>query len=443
MANIRQYIGARYVFKIYENSQDPSSAEWEQGVTYEPLTIVTYLNSTYASKKDVPGSIGDPASNPSYWVVTGAYNGQIATLQQQIDTINNVTIPAIQNEIQDIINSSKEMNVVLIGDSYSTSTHLSTGENPFPYYFNQYADPDYLNTDACEDGTSFTATTPHNWATALTNVYSNMTSDRADSITHIIIAGGANDYNASESDLYNAMESFSIYAKAHFPNAKIYVAMIGSGQFSGSLVRPQYYKVAQRYANNCAMLGMKYITNSEYTLLNDNMFGSDIYHPNDAGEKAIAITLLQGINAGVDIYRIAHATYSFISGVTAHTLADFEIQHNDNLILAFTGGITLDGSVGFANNGNKVKIADISTTLLHGAFTGATPSPLKTFNCEALAEIGGSYKSVMLNIGIRNNELWLGLRDDSQSTNATINPTNINISVQGISFFTNPLLASL
>ena len=51
MSNIRQYIGARYVFKIYENSTDPSSAEWESGTAYEPLTIVTYLNSTYASKK--------------------------------------------------------------------------------------------------------------------------------------------------------------------------------------------------------------------------------------------------------------------------------------------------------------------------------------------------------------------------------------------------------
>ena len=85
---IRQYIGARYVTKIYENSLDPSSAEWEVGRSYEPLTLVTYLNSSYLSKKEVPASIGDPAANPAYWVITGAYNGQIATLQAQIDAIN-------------------------------------------------------------------------------------------------------------------------------------------------------------------------------------------------------------------------------------------------------------------------------------------------------------------------------------------------------------------
>lgn len=84
---VRQYIGARYVTKIYENSITPGSAEWEAGVTYEPLTLVTYNYSSYLSKKEVPGSIGDPASNPAYWVVTGAYNGQIATLQSEIDDL--------------------------------------------------------------------------------------------------------------------------------------------------------------------------------------------------------------------------------------------------------------------------------------------------------------------------------------------------------------------
>ena len=61
---VRQYIGARYVTKIYENSLDPSNAEWEASVTYEPLTLVTYNNGSYLSKKEVPGTVGDPASNP-------------------------------------------------------------------------------------------------------------------------------------------------------------------------------------------------------------------------------------------------------------------------------------------------------------------------------------------------------------------------------------------
>ena len=84
----RQYIGARYVIKVYENSQVAGSAEWEEDTVYEPLVLVTYQNGSYLSKKYVPSTVGNPAANTDYWVQTGFYNGQIANLQHQIDTIN-------------------------------------------------------------------------------------------------------------------------------------------------------------------------------------------------------------------------------------------------------------------------------------------------------------------------------------------------------------------
>lgn len=74
----RQYIGARYVPKFYENSNN--TAEWQSGVIYEPLTIVTYNGNSYTSKKIVPASVGNPSSNPGYWVATGIYNEQLGRL---------------------------------------------------------------------------------------------------------------------------------------------------------------------------------------------------------------------------------------------------------------------------------------------------------------------------------------------------------------------------
>lgn len=87
---VRQYIGARYVAKIYVNSQDASSADWESGVAYEPLTMVTYNSSSYISRKDVPASVGNPVDNPSYWAVTGLYNGQIIALDNRITAIETL-----------------------------------------------------------------------------------------------------------------------------------------------------------------------------------------------------------------------------------------------------------------------------------------------------------------------------------------------------------------
>ena len=92
----RQYIGARYVPLVYENTVDPSSAEWQENVNYEPMIIVTFNLGSYMSKKYVPASVGNPAENPDYWVQMGQYNGQIAHLQSEIDAlddkVDNITV---------------------------------------------------------------------------------------------------------------------------------------------------------------------------------------------------------------------------------------------------------------------------------------------------------------------------------------------------------------
>ena len=80
MAN-RQYIGARYVPKFYEGT---NGNNWDRGVTYDPLTVVTYLRDSYTSKKPVPNTIGDPAHNSEYWAHTGAYNAQVEAYREEV-----------------------------------------------------------------------------------------------------------------------------------------------------------------------------------------------------------------------------------------------------------------------------------------------------------------------------------------------------------------------
>ena len=120
---VRQYIGARYVIKIYENSVDPASAEWESSVNYERLTMVSYNYGSYLSKKDVPASVGNPADNPTYWIQTGFYNGQIASLQSQIDDINNNKLPDITDSIQDLSD-----NIGDLSDNIGDLSDLDTTE---------------------------------------------------------------------------------------------------------------------------------------------------------------------------------------------------------------------------------------------------------------------------------------------------------------------------
>ena len=91
---VMEYIGARYVPKIYEGS---NGSEWESGVEYEALTIVTYNSNSYTSRKPVPSSVGNPSDNIEYWAQTGSYNAQVnqltnevADLSGRVDTIEGI-----------------------------------------------------------------------------------------------------------------------------------------------------------------------------------------------------------------------------------------------------------------------------------------------------------------------------------------------------------------
>mgnify|MGYP004693705157 CR=1 FL=1 len=75
----RQYIGARYVPKF----SDP--IEWNKALSYEAMTIATYLGNSFTSKKPVPAGID--ITNTDYWVNTGNYNAQVEQYRREVATI--------------------------------------------------------------------------------------------------------------------------------------------------------------------------------------------------------------------------------------------------------------------------------------------------------------------------------------------------------------------
>lgn len=96
---VRQYIGARYVPKFFDNPGGGS--EWLAGVEYEPLTIVTYLYGSYTSKKIVPASIGNPAENGDYWAATGNYNSQMEAYRQEVVALGG-DVAELESDISDL-----------------------------------------------------------------------------------------------------------------------------------------------------------------------------------------------------------------------------------------------------------------------------------------------------------------------------------------------------
>ncbi len=86
--SVREYIGARYV-PIFA---DP--IQWDSTLSYEPLTVVMNLGTSYVSRQSVPSGIA--IDNETYWLRWADYNAEIEEYIRQVqqysrqsDTLNN------------------------------------------------------------------------------------------------------------------------------------------------------------------------------------------------------------------------------------------------------------------------------------------------------------------------------------------------------------------
>ena len=90
--SVREYIGARYVPLFI--------GDWDDTVTYEPLSIVQYQGDSYTSRQYVPAGI--EITNETYWACTGNYNAQVDAYRQEVSNLRtdfNNKFPIVTNDI--------------------------------------------------------------------------------------------------------------------------------------------------------------------------------------------------------------------------------------------------------------------------------------------------------------------------------------------------------
>lgn len=335
----RQYVGARYVTKIYENSLDPSSAEWEANVNYEPLIMVTFNNGSYLSKKEVPASIGNPASNPLYWVQTGFYNGQITSLQSQIDAINLIigNINDLDTVATDLVNAINEVNAkteyvnpklnyknyVMLGDSWGVGIYSESGYG-WTHYLKELLDYDNCY-DYSENSIGFKAigADGHTFQSLLAA----HSSDIADhnNIDCIIVAGGVNDGSATENELNTSIKNFVEYAESEYPNATIYIISCNANipYSPTAYVYPRSYARAFQYGKHVISIDATGCVCGFLYSVSDSM------HLTDDGYKSCAYSIYSILRSESNVYAGSqryYATYSDSSGKI--NLAVYELWEN-------------------------------------------------------------------------------------------------------------------
>ena len=246
---MRQYIGARYVPKFYQNSLDPDSTEWEPNVTYEHMVWVSLANGhMYLSKKTVPANIGTPAQNPEYWKEAGQFNGYIQNLQNQINDMKDGDVAgSLQAQINtnaDDISDMKDgdvagslqaqintlgvdtvlstpngiiRNAIFVGDSW-TDGYLGVGVTPHSFVEEVISANifQHIYRSSSTDSPGFIN------GTTFAQHFAAISAGKTD-ITDVIIEGGVNDsYIANRNQIIPAAISLFQTIRSTYPNARMY-----------------------------------------------------------------------------------------------------------------------------------------------------------------------------------------------------------------------------
>jgi len=422
MANL-QYVGARYVPKFYENSLDPSSCEWESGVGYEPLTVVSYNDNTYTSKRPVPSSVGNPASNSTYWSRTADYNAALSALQNSVAKLEFLARPK---------------KYIFIGDSWNT--HLTpSGGVPITPWSSAFISlmgltaSDYYNSGV--SGSGYTAGTT--FLGQLNSIANNLTDDEKAEITDIIVIGGINDYNTPIATVNTAVNTFVNTALSLFPNAMVNIII---EQWSTSSSQQQFLRELIQYLTvaNSTKKRARFI----------NLQGACKlyrYYQPDGGHIGSAnyvnylmkylINILQG--GTKEIHWRFPTTPTFEAAVAPMTFDIVEEQTNDRQYIQCVNTLDQYGSWAFTNNvaittNIQYKIGHHDPELMRLQKTSVIDSGFYWAHSDTPKYISGYYEIVMRT----NGDLYLILNySNTSSGNENLNLTHLYLKSDGAKYY--------
>lgn len=210
---------------------------------------------------------------------------QTQTNKASIDTLNK-TVQKIDSIYPNIaLKRNTYENIVIIGDSISYGTGASSTANSWANQFRQYIGANSVQNMAQNNAGYVNSPTFISQLQAVTN---------KTEITHIIIAGGANDKLQTPTNITNAVKNTLQYALTNFPNAEIHVApvVLGvQGMFRYHTNIPQTLNaieegIAQTPNIHEIQYAWEWLNGREDWASTSN--GSmDPIHPNDNGQKQL------------------------------------------------------------------------------------------------------------------------------------------------------------
>lgn len=298
---IHQYIGARYVPKI--------CGEWTANASYEPLSIVTYAGRSFTSKKAVPAGQPQPTGAPTYWAETGAYNAQVAQLQETFDET--------MLHISDF--EAPTRHIVVIADSYGT--YNGAGDAHSVQYNLRDRLVTYLGWDSdfihysAQNGAGFCNGLYKSQLDAL--YASDAISAWTPYVTDVYVLGGWNDESnrdgVSQGTFNTNAAAFRDAAMVYFPNARLHIEF-AAWCFQTTRTM-QELRTTLGWYKALKQSGWIFDENMQYVLHNSSLLIGGNVHPNQDGVDALADALGQTILIGE-----CHVAYNLTCGTAYITL---------------------------------------------------------------------------------------------------------------------------
>lgn len=268
------------------------------------VTLTGNLTEDCASKTVKTGGLDINTTTPiKYKTPVQSPTTEFFDYIPMLDRDGNQVNVMVENAKTKRLASTTENNVLIIGDSYADGYTAAGFVTGFPELMAQYAgwtvDKTYWHeeTGGAGFGKKGGADFTKDFNQLTTDAYNRMDDVQRLSIKKILYAGGWNDADVSQSNIMTGMKNTFTNARQKFPNAEIYVAMIGwSVDYSK---REQIISNALPAYTKCGKYGGRYITNSEYIMHNyAGISRSDNQHPNEENQDLLATYLLNGIQHG-------------------------------------------------------------------------------------------------------------------------------------------------
>lgn len=171
------------------------------------------------------------------------------------------------------------------------------------------------------------------------------TIENPEKINKIIVCGGYNDYDETVSDVQTAISSFCEYCHQTYPNAQVYIGMIGFNTAfteTGADVRNKLSKVTlTAYAwNENLSYAPIFIENSDKIMKNVNLTNADHVHPNSTGQDYIAKAIYNWW-AGGNIQSGASTKFITMDNTSGRIVT---IRDNNTVRLTITGALVFSFS---------------------------------------------------------------------------------------------------